>query len=264
MNGLVLWLYEIPTFWLGVLFVAVFLVFSLAGLRLTRPWVRKHCKDGNDLANAYLAAAGVFYALLVGLISVATWEDYSDVESNVENEAVTISDLYRDVEGYPPEMQAALKKQMRRYVHHVIEEEWPDQQRGIEPKEHTPLVRDLARRLATFEPATEGQKLIHAEVLGEFNVFLTYRRQRLQAVDSGLPQVMWFVVLMGAALTIAMTWFLWADNLRMHMWLTTCLAVMIALVIFLIFVLDEPLVGRVSVDPSSFQEVLTTVMGETR
>ena len=109
MNGLLLWLYEIPTFWLCVLFIAVFLIFSLAGLRLTRPWVRKHGGDGNDLANAYIAAAGVFYALLVGLISVATWENYSDVESNAAEEAAAISDLYRDFEGYPAEMRAALQ-----------------------------------------------------------------------------------------------------------------------------------------------------------
>jgi hypothetical protein len=264
MNGLLLWLYEIPTFWLGVLIVTVFLVFSLAGLRLTRPWVRKHCSDNNDLANAYIAAVGVFYALLVGLISVATWENYSDVESTVENEAVSIADLYSDFEGYPPEMQAVLKEKLRQYVHYVIEEEWPDQIRGIEPQGHNRFVADLSRRLATFEPATPGQQILHAQVLTEFNGFIAYRRERLQAVDSGLPQVMWFVVLMGAAITIGMTWFLWADNQRLHVLLTTCLALMIALVIFLIFVLDEPLVGRVSVDPSSFEEVLTTVMGETK
>lgn len=264
MNGLLLWLYEIPTFWLGVLIVAVFLIFSLAGLKLTRPWVRKHCSDNNDLANAYIAAVGVFYALLVGLISVATWENYSDVESNVANEAVAIADLYGDFEGYPPEVQADLRQKLRQYIHHVIEEEWPDQRRGIQPQGHNRLIADLARRLAMFEPATAGQQSLHAETLNELDGFLTYRRLRLQAVDSGLPQVMWFVVLMGAAITIGITWFLWADNQRAHVLLTAFLAVIIALVIFLIFVLDEPLVGRVSVDSSSFEEVLTTVMGETK
>lgn len=262
MNGLLLWLYEIPTFWLCVLVSGVFMILSLTGLRLTRPWVRRHCSDENDLTNAYIAAVGVFYALLVGLISVATWEDYSDVESTVSNESVAVSDLYRDFEGYPPEVQADLKRRLRQYVHHVIEEEWPDQRRGVEPREHVQIVTGLAHRLATFEPATAGQQILHAEVLSQFNEFLSYRRERLQAVDSGLPQVMWFVVLMGAVITIGMTWFLWTENLRLHLLLTASFALMIGLVIFLIFVLDEPLVGRVSVDPGSFEEVLTTLMGE--
>jgi hypothetical protein len=264
MNGLLLWLHEIPTFWLGVIIVGGFLILSLAGLWLTRPWARRHCNAYNDLANYYIAAVGVFYALLVGLIAVATWEDYSDIESDVSSETVAIADLYHDVEGYPPELRSELREGLRLYVRHVIDEEWPDQRRGVEPKMHLRAVTDIAHRMATFEPATAGQQILHAECLRQFNAFLSARRLRLEAVDSGLPQVMWTVLLLGAAITIGMTYFLWTDNLKVHTLLTASFAAIIGLGIFLIFVLDEPLEGRVSVDPGSFQEVLTTVMGEGR
>lgn len=264
MNGLVLWLYEIPTFWLGVLFVGAFLAFSLGGLWLTRPWMRRYGDGHNDLANYYIAAVGVFYALLIGLISVATWENYTDIESTVSNEAVAIADLYSDIEGYPPEFQADLQQRLRHYVQHVIQEEWPVQRRGVEPTGHSRAVTELAHRLATFEPATAGQEIVHAEVMSQFNGFLTYRRQRLQAVGSGLPGLMWLVVLIGAAVTIGMTFFLWTDNLRIHSLLTASLALIIGLMVFLIFSLDKPLVGRVSVDPGTFEEVLAVVMGEAK
>jgi Protein of unknown function (DUF4239) len=264
MNGLVLWLYEIPTFWLGVLFVGVFLTFSVGGLWLTRPWMRRQGDSHNDLANYYIAAVGVFYALLIGLISVATWENYTDVESTVASEAVTLSDLYRDLDGYPPEMKADLRQRLRRYVQHVIDEEWPVQRQGVEPKGHNQIVAEIANRLAAFEPATPGQEIVHAEVFRQFNEFLTYRRLRLQAVGSGLPDLMWLVVLIGAAVTIGMTFFLWTDNLRIHSLLTASLALIVGLMVFLIFSLDQPLIGRVSVDPGSFEEVLTVVMGEAK
>lgn len=260
MNGLVLWLYEIPTFWLCFLVSAAFLVFSLGGLHLTRSWVRRGGDGHNDLANSYIAGVGVFYALLIGLISVASWENYTDVESTVSNEAVVISNLYRDFEGYPPGVREVLKQGLRRYALHVVDEEWPDQRRGIVPAMHDETMTQVSRRMAQFEPTTVGQQIIHAECLRQFNSFLAYRRLRLQAIDNGLPSVMWIVVLLGAVITIGMTWFLWSDNLRLHTLLTACLALIIALVIFLIFVLDEPLVGRVSVDPEAFEEVLSTVM----
>ena len=264
MNGLVLWLYEFPTFLLGVLFVVTFLTFSLGGLWLTRPLMRGQGDAHNDLANYYIAAVGVFYALLIGLISVATWENHADVESTVSSEAVAISDLYRDIEGYPPEMKADLRQKLRDYVQHVIKEEWPVQRRGVEPTGHNRGVTELAHRLATFEPATAGQEIVHAEVMGQFNGFLTYRQLRLQAVGSGLPGLMWLVVMMGAVVTIGMTFFLWTDNLRFHSLLTASLALIIGLMVFLIFTLDKPLVGRVSVGPESFEEVLTVVMGEAK
>lgn len=262
MNGLVLWLYEIPTFWLGVLFVGVFLIYSLGGLWLTRPWMRRQGDGNNDLANYYIAAVGVFYALLIGLISVATWENHSDVEATVSNEAVAISDLYRDIEGYPAEMKADLRQRLRHYVQHVIEEEWPVQRRGVEPTGEGRGVTELARRLAMFEPATAGQEIVHAEVMSQFNSFLTFRQLRLQAVGGGLPGLLWLVVLIGAAVMIGLTFFLWTDNLRIHSLLTASLGLIIGLMVFLIFTLDRPLVGRLGVEPGSFEEVLTVVMGE--
>jgi Protein of unknown function (DUF4239) len=261
MNGLVLWLYEIPIVWLGVLFVAVFLIFSLGGLWLTRPWMRRQGGDSNnDLANYYIAAVGVFYALLIGLISVATWENHSGIESVVANEAVAISDLYRDIEGYPAEMKAEMRQGLRQYVQHVIEKEWPVQRRGVEPTGEGRGVTELTHRLVMFEPATTGQEIVHAEVMSQFNEFLTYRQLRLQAVGSGLPGLLWLVVLIGAAVMIGLTFFLWTDNLRIHSLLTACLALVIGLMVFLIFTLDKPLVGRFSVGPDSFEEVLAVVM----
>jgi AcrR family transcriptional regulator len=262
MNGLVLWLYDIPTFWLGVLFVGVFLAFSLGGLWMTRSWMRRQGDSHNDLANYYIAAVGVFYALLIGLISVATWENYTDVESTVAHEAVTLADLYRDFEGYPPEVRAELRQRLRNYVRHVIEEEWPYQRRGVQPPEHNRAMMELAHRLASFEPATAGQEVVHGEIFRQFNEFLTYRRLRLQAVGSGLPGLMWFVVLIGAAVTMSITFFLWTDNLRIHSLLTASLALIVGLMVFLIFSLDKPLIGRVSVGPDSFEEVLRVVMEE--
>jgi hypothetical protein len=257
-----LWLYELPTAWLGVVVVGAFLAFSLGGLWLTRPWARKRCNASNELANYYIAVVAVFYAVLVGLIAVATWESYTDVEADVANEAVAVSELYRDAEGYPPALRAVLRETLRRYVHHVVEEEWPVQRRGIEPSAHIPFVMEVARHIASFEPATAGQQIIHAECLRQFNELLTYRRLRLQAVDSGLPGLMWLVMLMGAAIAIGMTFFLWHENLLVHSLLTAALAGIVGLVIFLILSLDRPLWGSVSVDPGDFQEVLTTVMGE--
>jgi len=262
MNRL-LWLYELPTLRLGLLVVGVFLIFSLGGLWLTRPWARKRWNGYNDLASYYIGAVAVFYAVLVGLIAVATWENYTDVEGVVSNEAVALADLYRGLEGYPPPLRTEVREMLRRYTHHVIEEEWPAQRRGVEPTSHNRVMNEVVRRMTAFEPATMGQQAIHAECLRELSSFLTYRSTRLQAVDSGLPGLMWMVVLVGAAVTIGMTGFLWTDNLRLHSLLIATLAMIIGLVIFLIFSLDRPLWGRVSVGPEDFQEVLTTVMGES-
>jgi hypothetical protein len=254
-----LWLYEIPTWALGLLIVGSFVLVSVLGLLLTRPLVRWLGPPENDLANYFLSAVGVFYALLIGLIAVAVWESFSSVETVTTSEAMAISQMYRDLEGYPSPEREILRGDLRRYVVNVIEDEWPRQQRGEAPKSMR-LVHEMVLRWVRFEPKTEGQKVMHAECMRQLNAFLGYRRERIEAIDSGLPSVMWFVVVAGAFITIGLTYFFRGQSRRLHIALTAALSTMVGLVIFLIVALDRPLVGKVSVQPDGFRDILSRIM----
>ena len=65
-----LWLYQIPTVWLGILIVGLFVGASAAGLLSTRPLARRLCREQNDFVNFFFATIAVFYAVLVGLIAI--------------------------------------------------------------------------------------------------------------------------------------------------------------------------------------------------
>ena len=55
---------------------------------------------------------------------------------------------------------------------------------------------------------TLGQQVLHAETFRQYNEVAGLRRQRLHAIGAGLPSVMWSVVLIGAFLTITVTYLL--------------------------------------------------------
>ena len=61
--------------------------------------------------------------------------------------------------------------------------------------------------LIAFEPATEGQKLLHAETLRAYNVLIQARRLRVDAVNTGLPAVMWSVIVAGAFIGLSASFF---------------------------------------------------------
>ncbi|HEX4964073.1 MAG TPA: DUF4239 domain-containing protein [Thermoanaerobaculia bacterium] len=254
-----LWLREWPTFWAGLLVVGAFVALSLLGLWLTRPWMRKRAGETNELVNYYVAAIGIFYALLVGLIAVATWENHSKVEDVVSSEAVAASDLYRDMEFYPSPLREELRGVLQQYVRAVIDKEWPLQERGVTPTQIADHVNQLVRKMVTFEPATSGQQLAHAEGLRQVNVVLSLRRQRFQAVDDGLSRLMWLIVLVGAAVTICTTFLFYTEKVLIQALLTVALSVVIGLSVFLTFTLDSPLVGSSAVQPTSFQDALSAM-----
>ncbi|HEX3145142.1 MAG TPA: hypothetical protein VHQ64_14315, partial [Pyrinomonadaceae bacterium] len=70
--------------------------------------------------------------------------------------------------------------------------------------------------LDKFEPATEGQKVLHAETLHAYNLLIQARRLRLDAVGAGLPTVMWAVIVMGAFISLSASFFFRVEDVRLH------------------------------------------------
>ena len=257
-----LWLYQIPTLWLGVLIVGLFAGASAAGLKVTRPLARRLCREQNDFVNYFFATIAVFYAVLVGLIAIAVWGNYTGIDGIVSNEAVSSSDVYRDIESYPPAVRDEVRGNLRAYVSFVIQREWPAHRSGARlPPDGDLLLHKAAQGLTTFEPATAGQQAMHVQTLRDLDDLFSNRRLRLEAVDSHLPGLMWLVVLAGAAVLIFMSYFFCAEKNALHLLLTVGLSVLIGLVIFLILALDRPLIGSISVDASSFEDALPAMGG---
>ncbi len=257
-----LWLYQIPTLWLGVLVVGLFVGASIAGLALTRPLARRLCREQNDFVNYFFATVAVFYAVLVGLIAVAVWGSYTGIDGIVSNEAVSASDVYRDIESYPPAVRDSVRGDLRAYVLFVIQREWPAQRhRAKLPWEGGVLLQRAARALTTFEPATPGQQVVHVQTLRDLDDLFSNRRLRLEAIDSHLPGLMWLVVLVGAAVLIFTSYFFCGEKNVLQFLLTVGLSLLIGLEVFLILALDRPLVGRIGVDASSFEKALPAMGG---
>ncbi len=111
-----------------------------------------------------------------------------------------------------------------------------------------------------FEPASEREKIVHAEVLRSLDTVVDQRRLRLQAVSTGLPSALWAVVLVGALINGVLTYLFWVENLWLHAALVALLAVFIALLVFLTAAMDNPFRGEFSVSAEAFQTILDKVM----
>jgi hypothetical protein len=257
------WIYDLSNWLLGMLIIGTFTIVGLTGLYLTRPLVRRlHLIDHshNDIVGFYLAAVTVFYGITLGLVAVGTWETYSEVENKVDHEAISVGALYRDISAYPDPVRSTLQNDLRTYTRQVIDVGWPMQQRGIVPNNASGALSDFQRDFMSFEPNTERQKIIAAEAYRAFNDLTEGRRARLNSVTDELPGPLWLVVIAGALLSIATTWFFHTASFKMHFWMTIMFSVLIGLLIYLVASLDNPYRGRVSVTPEPLERVYEQIM----
>jgi hypothetical protein len=258
------WIYDISTETLAVLMTIIFVGFSWLGAIVVRPILRlfvRSISGTNDVVGYILSCFCVFYGLLLGLIAVAAYQSYSQVDSAVQSEAALLETLYEDVSTYPEPHGQNLRWMLRDYCRYEIKYAWPQYRQGIVPEGGDTRVTAFKERLITFQPRTKSDEIIHAETIRQFNNFLEKRRLREYAVTTGIPSVMWYVVIVGAIINIALVW-LFDMKLVTHLFLGGLLSFFLGAVILLIAVMDNPFRGEVSISSEAFETVYRNTMME--
>jgi hypothetical protein len=258
------WIYDIPTEKLAALFAVVFVGFFWGGCILLRPILRQFVRarsDTNEIVGNVLSCFCVFYGLLLGLLAVAAYQNYSQVQTNVDKEATALTALYHDVASYPEPYGQTLRWLLRDYCHYVIKYAWPLQRQGIVPKGGEPRVSAFLEKLLAFQPHTVGEQIVHAEAIHQFNVFLEQRNERLQSVTTSIPPVMWYVVIVGAVINLVIVW-LFEMPFITRLFLGGLLAFYLGAMIFLIAVMDNPFRGEVSVSSEDFETIYQMMMDD--
>ncbi len=256
---LIIWLYWIPTWELALLFFVLISGGSLLGLLISRRLMRRYPHQANDLVFNFVASASVVYALVLGLIAVATWERFEQVETVANEEAFALSNLYADAGGLDDHTRLAVQNEIRNYLRFVINKEWPAQRRGSAISGGDALVGQMESDLVHAADATDDERAVHAQAFVEFNNFIFRRRARREAVNYSLPGILYLVVFAGAALLIMMTYGLWTEKFVLQFLLTLGLAAMLSLVVVLVVAMDHPLWGPVSVSPHTYKTVLSAL-----
>lgn len=258
-----LWIYDLPTWLLLALIVVGSLAVAWGGVFVLRPVADKLFGDKderNSMVELVLTGTGLFYGLLLGLISAATYSTFSEAQAAVDAEAGVVAALYRDVSAYPEPIRGKLRAELEAYVDYVIDEAWPQQRLGIVPTDGIGKANGLLNTMASFEPATKGQEAVHAEAFRQFNHFLEARRERLSAVTSGLPPALWWVLVAGAAINLVLMSMIEIDRILGHLVVSGLFAVFVAMMIFLIAAMDNPFLGDYSVGPDAFEALRNHVL----
>jgi len=258
------WFHELSSSMLALIVVVVTIVIAVGGLTLFAGRVREsklHEQLDNGAIAGLLAALIGIYAIAAGLTAVAVWGNTVDAGANVGKEAAAITVLYHDFSGYPQPLQNEAKSALIAYTRYVIDNEWPLHEHGQAPSGTLRMLDDAQRALFAFEPATEGQKIAHAQALQAYNKVIEMRRLRLQAVgDTALPVELWVVVILLGVIAISSCFLLRLDSFALHALITTLVAAPIALILYFIAVTDRPFQGGINVSSDPYRVVLEQIM----
>jgi hypothetical protein len=258
------WFYGLPAPVSLPLFVGSFVILSLLVLLGLRPLVRRLAGDREEwdrVLGYAIASFGLFYGILLALVAVSVYQNFTMVHQDVLNETSLLASLYRDVSGFPHDQAVPMQDDLRQYVHLVITKDWPLQRMDIPPNDGTAAIASFQAHLLGLEPRSQGDQALLGQTIQEFNDFIAARRDRIADTQVALPTLLWGVLWTGAVINAVMLGLIQVKRLTIHIVMAGLIALYVGLLIYEVASMDHPYSGTIAIEPTDFQLVLKQVLG---
>ncbi|MBA2534696.1 MAG: DUF4239 domain-containing protein [Rubrobacter sp.] len=242
---------------LGLVLLCLSMLFAADGLVLVQRLVpidrrRQH----NDVAGFIYAVLGVVYAVLLGLMVVAVWQQWNAAAATADEEASSLAEIYWIVHSVPQPEGRHIQELSRAYARVVVRDEWPLMEEGRSSPEAWELLDRFRNSLQNLDPSTPSQQVIYEQGLERMHDLADARRDRLLYSEEGLPAILWVVLIIGGIIVVGFTYLFGLDSTLVHLLMVASLALVIALVLFTVAALDYPYKGDITVGPDALEQIL--------
>jgi hypothetical protein len=253
----VLWLLQIPAPLLGFLFVAVTVVVSVGGLVLFRKAIsHTRLENANAVSGQVFQLAGVLYAVLVAFLVVVVWEQFGAAEDATGAEASAITDLLRDSTALPMQTRYEVQQSLLTYTKDVIDDEFPRMRRGEQIEEQSGQLTEVWDNYLKVQPESRNEISFFDQDIVRLNDLSTNRKTRVSTGQASIPGEMWVLLIGGGAVVMVFTFLFGTEDLLVHALAVGLTAALMGFVMYLIFALEHPFVGALSVQPDAYVNVL--------
>jgi len=241
----------------GLMIVAVATLVAVGGLVLVQSLVpTERRKQHNDVAGFIYAVLGVSYAVLLGLMLIAVWEQWNAAQDVASDEANELAGIFWFAHALPQPQGRHIQELARSYAQVVVEDEWPLMAQGKTSPKAWATLDELRGTILGLDPPTGAQLVRYNQVLEQLHGLGDARRERLLAANEGLSTILWVVLIGGGVITVAFTYLFGLDNTSVHTLMVAALAMILSLSLFTVAALDYPFKGDVRIHPAAFEQVL--------
>jgi len=250
-------LHDVPL-WVTALFLIVGAAGYSIGLMLATRAIYgvDRLSLNNEVAGFKFAVIGVFYAVLLAFVVIAVWEDFRKTETAVRDEAKAVVDLHRLTFALPGESGSEIREHLVAYANDVREQEWRTMAVG-EPSDA--VIKDLdqlSRAVFSVNPQGWQELALYQDALRLLAVMTDNRNERLDSSDGSMPNILWFVLIVGGLITLGYPSFFGSTNRVAQVLMTAALAELVALAMLLGIAFDYPFTGEVRISPYPFDQAL--------
>ncbi|MFE9928497.1 DUF4239 domain-containing protein [Streptomyces sp. NPDC005533] len=252
-----LWLLNhFSTFTLAVVTVGGTVAVAVAGsVLLRRRYPSLARGEHNDMVGVTLGMFGAIYGIILAFVIVTLWTQLDSTQTVVASEATDVALIARDAAAFPPPTRAEVDAALSGYVHSVVDHQWPRMRAGKPSYEaNAGKLQAVYDVLQAYEPKTAREEVFYEEAVHHVNDIAAQRRARLTMAEQELPPLLQALAFGGAIVLIPLTFLYGMRKLRIQLLFVASVSALIGFSLLLVFVLDRPFAGELSVSPAPYRE----------
>lgn len=212
--------------------------------------------DNNEAAGQVFTLVGGLQAVLLAFVLISLFDGVSAAEDGSYEEADSLVAAVWAAQELPDSTGVAT--QARAYAEEVIEREWPRMSEGAAVDGAGWAALERLRSEVATTPATDDWTVDRKnEANAQLWTVYQQRQERLNtATSGGVNSVVWFALLVGAAMAVALPILFGGPKPATHILIVSILAGTMALLLFATQQLQNPYGGGAQVSPAAFESAL--------
>ena len=257
-------IYVLPDAVIAILFVAVSVGVALAGLTLFRRLLPEEAiQQHTQIASSLYGMVALLYAVIVGSLVASGWTRFSQAQTSLVNETNALGNLFRATEAFDPALRTQLRQGLLAYAEEVLNVEWP-RMREDEPVVLTSQSYERLWSLYIGAPELDGRAAtFYSNSITQLTNLSNERRVRISLAVSGYSNELWVLFVCGGAVVIFFSYFYAPKRSMHHLLLLTLLAGMFGFVLYLLFQIQTPYAGDLSVSADVLARLVETWRSQT-
>jgi uncharacterized protein DUF4239 len=242
--------------WLLLFAVVVVIV----GLVLLLVWLVRRLVPGvsegfdAEVSSQMLGVVAALFGLLFAFIIVIAYQNFSDAQSNVSDEADALAAVVRDSGTFPQAQRDPVRNAVGGYVRTVANEEWPRLRQGEDSAHAQAAVAGMYRALQGVDPRSPREVAFYDDSVRQLSTALVARRNRLDSAAGGLPWVVGALIVIGSVVIIGYAVLVGSRRFSFHAIGAGSIALVVGLALVVLVDLNYPFSGDLAVGPGAFKE----------
>lgn len=228
--------------------VGITIVVSLVGTYLANEiFTYRELAANNEVVGIKFGYFGEIFAVSLGLALIGSYSLYMDVREVASNEVSAMRSLYYSVsdksEIRSPQGAIIMRNSIVNYAQSVVDDEWPQQAKGIMNERTTQRVMEMYDALIAY-----GDKnVLNASQATWIGEIVQMRGLRTSTSSRTVAQFVWAILFAGVMLSIFLPLLIGTQNFLIHALISTLFSTFIMLHLLAIVYLSHPFNGEVGV-----------------